>query len=336
MLWQTREWMARTPLSQVAGVRPGSFVAGATVGFLIAAATIAWLYLSGYQAVSLALPLMVWAGLLALRKEQNAATRGILVLTSVALALTILVEVVVLKGDIGRMNTVFKFYLQVWLLFGVAAGPALAWVVDALERESARLRGLWETALVLLVLGAGFYTYRAGLAKVQDRMALDAPRTLDGMTYMDYASYADQGQDFSLSEDYDAIRWMQENVHGSPVIVEANTVEYHWGSRFTIYTGLPGVVGWNWHQRQQRGVVSTLWVEDRVREIGDFYSTPDVTQAQGFLARYDVAYIIVGQLERVYYPEEGLAKFDLMTNEGLLRRVYSEGATAIYAVANVP
>jgi uncharacterized membrane protein len=129
---------------------------------------------------------------------------------------------------------------------------------------------------------------------------------------------------------------MQENVQGSPVIVEANTVEYHWGSRFTIYTGLPGVVGWNWHQRQQRGVVSTLWVEDRVREIGDFYTTPDVIQARSFLARYDVAYVIVGQLERAYYPQAGLAKFEQMADQGLLRRIYAEGTTVIYAVAHAP
>jgi uncharacterized membrane protein len=152
------------------------------------------------------------------------------------------------------------------------------------------------------------------------------------MSFMAYAGYADQGQDFTLREDYDAIRWMQENVQGSPVIVEANTVEYHWGSRYTIYTGLPGVVGWNWHQRQQRGVVSTLWVEDRVREVGTFYETSNLAEAESFIARYDVTYIIVGKLEQAYYPEQGLAKFEHMTSAGRLRRVYAEGATAIYEV----
>ena len=332
MVWQTREWMARTPLERLGGGKPAVLATGMLLAATLVLATVVLLYLSGFQALSLAIPLLLWAGLLALRKDQNAAARSVLTLASAALALTVLVELVVLKGDISRMNTVFKFYLQVWLLFGVAAGPALAWAVDALRGEPARWRTLWNTALVLLVMGAGYYTYRAGLSKVKDRMALDAPRTLDGMTFMAYAGYADQGQDFTLREDYDAIRWMQENVQGSPVIVEANTVEYHWGSRYTIYTGLPGVVGWNWHQRQQRGVVSTLWVEDRVREVGTFYETSNLAEAESFIARYDVKYIIVGKLERAYYPEQGLAKFEHMTSAGRLRRVYAEGATAIYEV----
>jgi uncharacterized membrane protein len=35
---------------------------------------------------------------------------------------------------------------------------------------------------------------------------------------------------------------MQDNIQGSPVIVEANCPEYRWCTRYTIYTGLPGVV----------------------------------------------------------------------------------------------
>jgi uncharacterized membrane protein len=135
-----------------------------------------------------------------------------------------------------------------------------------------------------------------------------------------------------LSDDSRAIQWMQENVRGSPVIVEANTVEYHWGSRFTIYTGLPGVVGWSWHQRQQRGVVSPEEVEERVREVGEFYSTSDEAWTRQFLSQYQVTYIVVGELEQAYYPPAGLAKFSQMQAEGLLQSVYSAGHTVIYKV----
>ena len=72
------------------------------------------------------------------------------------------------------------------------------------------------------------------------------------MAYMYYAQYDYNGQRLVLNEDYRAIRWMQDHIKGSPVIVEANCPEYRWCTRFTIYTGLPGVVGWNFHQRQQR------------------------------------------------------------------------------------
>jgi len=56
-------------------------------------------------------------------------------------------------------------------------------------------------------------------------MAPEAPHTLDGMTYMEYAIHADEGVEMDLSQDYNAIRWMQDNVTGSPVIVEAHLTE---------------------------------------------------------------------------------------------------------------
>jgi uncharacterized membrane protein len=125
---------------------------------------------------------------------------------------------------------------------------------------------------------------------------------------------------------------MQENIEGSPVIVEANSLNlYHWFSRFTIYTGLPGVVGWDWHQRQQREFVPTSNVTDRVHEIDEFYQTVDTGRAKEFLERYDVQYIVVGELERAKYFEMGLEKFPAF--EGVYwEEVYQDGKTVIYRV----
>jgi len=154
------------------------------------------------------------------------------------------------------------------------------------------------------------------------------------MTYMNYAEHFD-GEMMDLSQDYRAIRWMQDNVQGSPVIVEANCSEYRWCTRFTIYTGLPGVVGWNWHQRQQRGSASTD-VQARVDSIGVFYTTQDIKSAREFLNKYQVKYIVVGQLERNIYPAfnpmmDGLAKFERYDGQ-YWKAVYQDKNTTIYEV----
>ena len=151
------------------------------------------------------------------------------------------------------------------------------------------------------------------------------------MTYMQYATHHDEGAEMDLSQDYAAIRWMQDNIEGSPVIVEAHLTEYRWGTRYTIYTGLPGVVGWNWHQRQQRTLLPDNWVWDRVNAIGEFYETTNLDSAVDFLNRYDVSFIVVGQLERAKYSHEGIQKFE--ENIGSLwNEVFRDRDTVIYEV----
>jgi uncharacterized membrane protein len=166
---------------------------------------------------------------------------------------------------------------------------------------------------------------------VRDRMSQKAPRTLNGLTFLETSTYFDQGMEMDLSQDYHAILWMQQNVIGSPVIVETNTVEYRWGNRFTIYTGLPGVLGWNWHQRQQRGFLDYDGISARLTEIPEFYQTLDVQTALKFLKKYDVGYIIVGQMEKAYYPGDGLLKFEQY--DGVYwKEVFREKETVIYKV----
>jgi uncharacterized membrane protein len=184
--------------------------------------------------------------------------------------------------------------------------------------------------MIVLISGAALFTVTGTSGKIRDRWIIEAPRTLDAMGFMEYALFDDFGQRLDLSEDYRAIRWMQDNVQGSPVIVEANCPEYRWCTRFTIYTGLPGVIGWNWHQRQQRVFTSTQ-VQDRVDEVGEFYNSTDLVFSRDFLNKYDVKYIIVGQLERAAYTPEGIEKFE-QAEGNYWREVYRDGATVIYEV----
>ena len=66
--------------------------------------------------------------------------------------------------------------------------------------------------------------------------------------------------------------------------------------------------------------------------IGDFYTTADPAEAAAFLKKYNVKYVIVGQLERAFYVPEGIAKFERMAQAGLLKPVFTVGQTTVYEV----
>ncbi|HEY7063033.1 MAG TPA: DUF2298 domain-containing protein, partial [Chloroflexota bacterium] len=240
-----------------------------------------------------------------------------------ALALTAAVELVVLKGDVGRMNTVFKFYLQVWVLLGLAAGIGAIRLLRR-WRPGAPSWQVWSVVAAVLLAGCIIYPVQATPVKLHLRFDPTVPPTDDGMAYMKTGVYADRGQDIPLVWDYRALTWMQDNVPGSPVVLEANTGLYKWGSRVSIYTGLPTVVGWDWHQRQQRGDFSWM-VEERVRDVQLMYETPDWSAVAPLFRKYGVEYVYVGPLERAYYSDAGLRKFHDLTGS-VFDLVYADPA----------
>jgi uncharacterized membrane protein len=305
-------------------------------------------------------PLMAWAALLFFLPRQNPLLRAMFALIVLALAISLGVDLVVLDGDIGRQNTVFKFYLQVWFLLSVVGGVALAWMLRSSYRWSLWLRGAWQTGLTILFSIALLYPVLATQARFLDRFdKKDTPLTLDGMEYMKYALHGEFDLWFYLRGDYDMIRWFQEKVDGTPVVMEAHVFpsEYHWGGRISIYTGLPTVLGWRFHQIQQHSLPNMdMLVQTRENNIAAFYNLPvpspfgDDTATQtvaeqdairvawNLIRDYDVEYIVVGALERAFYKDiltdpvtgtlsaghaPGLAKFDTMVEMGLLELDYS-------------
>ena len=195
-------------------------------------------------------------------------------------------------------------------------------------------RQLWIAMLALLLSASALYPVMAIPDRLADRFSGFPAASLDGMAYMRHARHVEQGRAIELSDDYGAILWMQEHARGLQVIVEAHTPEYRWGNRFSIYTGLPAVIGWSWHQRQQRNTVPGHWVYGRIEEVLQFYTTTDEAAAAAFLRRYGVSFIIVGELERIYYPGPGLDKFEA-PGARHWKAVYRNGATVVYEVGDL-
>ena len=353
IVWETRQWLAGTPVSSLRKLQPyrDLILAALAVFALVLVFQQGWVMSSsqnvpwkGVTILWLALPLSAWAAVLMFRPGQPDAKRLVLFMVGTGLLLTMIVEIIVMGGDIGRMNTVFKIYFQAWVLLGISAAAAFGFLLNELRKWTYAWRVAWQITALALTAGAALFLLMGGTGKIQDRMTPDAPHTLDSMTYMNYSTYNERGTNLNLSADYRAILWMQDNVKGSPVIAEAPSagIQYEWLNRFSIYTGLPDVVGWEWHQEQQR-LMFTNTVRARGLEEDSFYVTTDLSAALEFIHQYNVRYIIVGQLERAKYMPGGfsklvpagapdsLAKFE--THNGKYwHSVYRDGTTVIYEV----
>ncbi len=324
--------------TQHATRRCSLFVGSLFIGSLFIALA---LFFLGYEVALVTVPVAMLAACLILVPGMPASRRLLWLIVGASMALCLAVEIVVLKGDIGRMNTVFKFYLQAWILLSVAAGVSLAWVRERTRRWQPEWRKLWWIGMGALVFGGALFLPFGVRARAIDRMSPRAGLTLDGMAFMEHSIVFDGapergGEEILLAGDYAAIRWMQDNVQGSPVILEGlGHREYLWGNRVSIYTGLPAVVGWRWHQVQQRAVLPDAMVDWRRDDVRECYDTTDVARAQEILALYGVRYVYVGEYEWAYYNPAGLAKFDEMAARGLLRVAYDAQGVRIYEVERV-
>ncbi len=311
------------------------------VGVLAGLAVACYFWAAGFLTAGVLMVLLTltcWSLATTLLSGQESTTRSdvaALGMLAVALAIGIGVDFVRVEGDIARMNTVFKYYLVAWLLFGVAGAYGFwrgwrAWRFR--EGYFGRLIRLSFAQIVVIVaIGAMIYPVLATPVRTQDRFH-STPLTLDGAAWMPGTVHYERDEPIEMRWDADAIRWLQDNVSGSPVILEAHGDQYRWNSGMSVYTGLPTVIGWPWHQTQQRNDWDLI--QERARDVSSIYNTLSKNAALDLIDRYSVRYIVVGDLERIYYLPHGIEKFDQMVNDGTLELAYANDGTIIYRVVD--
>jgi YYY domain-containing protein len=258
------------------------------------------------------------------------------------------VDLITAEHDIDRMNTVFKFYLNAWLLYSMVGGVGLwqLWATGALKWRSLGwqryAKAAWLGLFMLLLLSAAIYPLLGTRARIADRFDNSLGLTLDGTAFQKTTIYHDPGpgnrgqeenSTYALAPDFEALECIRQNIPGTAVFLEGATDQYRWTPRVALYTGNPVVVGWEWHQTQQRGAGGSepARVRARIADVRSMYSTTSISQFTAKLDEYAVEYIYLGPAERLYYPRAGLEKFESMTGN-TLDVVFSNGEIKIYKV----
>lgn len=212
-----------------------------------------------------------------------------------ALILVLLPELIYVKdiyyNGYERANTMFKLTYGGFIIFGVLSGYIVMRIFDyrrSLFKQT--LVGLGLLIIVITPLLFAFWSipgyYRHGQSTL---WKLKYYQGLNGLEY--------------LKQDYDsnwqAINWLNKNVIGQPVIVEANGDSYTDYNQISMATGLPTIQGWLVHEWLWRGNYEEPAA--RGEDVGTIYQSTNISQVKQLLKKYAVKYIIIGPMEKQKY-----------------------------------
>ncbi len=216
-------------------------------------------------------------------------------------------EFVYLRDQFGyRINTIFKFYYQAWILWSLVAAFGAGWLIQSLRGFSNLFARI---AIGLVIFCGALYPALGIMTKTND---LKPPF---GFYLDDFIRIQRENP-----EDAAAIEFLLTRPEG--VVAEAIGGSYSYYGRISVYSGYPAVLGWPGHESQWRGGMELQG--SREDDINLLYTTPRWTEALPIIERYHIRYIVVGNLERssMRVIEEKLRAH--------LTAIFQEGNTAIY------
>lgn len=210
-----------------------------------------------------------------------------------------------------RANTMFKLIFQAFIILSLVSAYSIVRIIGDREKRRRIMRFIFffpiSVILLTLVFTYPFFAIKSyyGELKTQHR--------LDGTVYLQTL----------YPTDYQGILWLNEHIHGQPVILEAQGDSYTDFARVSSNTGLPTILGWTVHEWLWRGSYDIP--APRITDIQTLYQSNDRATTKALITKYHVKLVFIGTLEYQKYPtlnEEKFAK--------LGKIIYKNGLTKIY------
>jgi YYY domain-containing protein len=291
-------WRARPDIIQPLLDAQGRSVAG----FIVDSMARRLIYIGGLLTL---LGLLVPALAFLFRSERN-STSFVLLMVALGALLIIGPDFVYLRDNFGyRINTIFKFYYQAWIVLSLAAAYAVIMLFWNLRGAANAVFSVLFTLVMIVGL-----TYPV-LSLPNKTNGFNPPA---GFTLDDFDRVQRENPDEAA-----AIEWLRAAPDG--VVAEAVGGAYSNYARISIYTGLPTVLGWGNHEGQWR---DQALQGSRQADIETLYTTNDWVTTQEIINRYQIRYVYVGNLERSTYRvnEDKFNRF--------LTPVFQQGGVTIY------
>jgi len=253
------------------------------------------------------------------RLNINVNTADVFVFSIILIAtlLVIIPEIGYVKDiyvDAGRRsNTMFKLVYQAFIMYSLVSGYVCYRTL--LFIKTVPLRATYKTLFISVLICHGLYPYFA----IKSYYGLTNYKGLWGLNFLK-SQYPDN---------FNVANWLNQNVAGQPVILEARGNSFTTDNQISVVTGLPTVLGWFTHEWLWRGGYDLPHA--RSLDVAKMYQSGDPNELRNIIRKYSIEYVLVGDKEREKYQNINEQIFiDLGA-----KIVFQSGQTKLYQLASL-
>ncbi len=244
------------------------------------------------------------------------ADKFVAILLLMAFFLILFPEFFYLRDFFGtRMNTIFKFYYQVWILMSLSSAYLCARIG---ERLSKGWKLTFQISMTIVVVASLIYPLQGIADRTESVVRKLSNENRAAALHLDGAQFLKE----SRPDDWAGVEWLKANDPG--VIVEKVGSSYTSDNMVSTFSGNPTILGPTNHESQWRGGYTEIGT--READVLTIYESRDWDKVETLLAQYQVRYVFIGSAERAAYRIQE-QKF-----ERNLALVFESGNCKIYQV----